>query len=376
MSAHRHLVPLATGVALLLALSASAVTAAEPVDPTAESVAIASMLLPSDVDASATTDGIAVSRPVDFDAFTDHDGLRETSQTLAAEGPIQTVYDFRYQFPDAASAKAFLDAAETELGEVWSGTERQALPSSERPVPDTRLFRFEDTLFDTGIVALDYLMRLDTLVAKVYIVEGQQTASSDELAAAIARAAATRMAAALAGETPEASPILRPTPSPSASPLETPRPTPGASGPADAAAADLLTHIPAVIRDGCETSAMPGDPDSDGALARIDCVTSDGASLTFVSYRTVEAMDAAYDAARAYALTFGSLSSEGTCTTGGYDGTWTLNDVEAGRLICHALGSDALVVWSYPDVRILSLIRQPDDDHAAARELWLLAGPE
>lgn len=125
--------------------------------------------LPSDVHASATTDGIAVSRPDDLAPFTEHGGPRETSQTLAAEDPIRAVYDFRYQFPDAAFAKAFLDAAETELGEVWSGAERQSLPSSERPVPDTRLYRFEDTLFDMGIVALDYLMRLDTLVAKVFI---------------------------------------------------------------------------------------------------------------------------------------------------------------------------------------------------------------
>ena len=187
MSVHRHLaisIPLVVG---LLVLSAGAVLTAAPVDPTAESVALAAMLQPADVADSATTNGISVWQPDDLPAFTEHGGLREAGQTISADGPVEQVYDFRYQFPDAASAKAFLDAAEADLGEVSSGAERLSLALKRRPVPDTRLYRFEDTLFGTGLIAFNYLMRVDNLVAKVYVSEGEKTESSAKLASAIAR---------------------------------------------------------------------------------------------------------------------------------------------------------------------------------------------
>lgn len=379
MSVRRHLAISSPLVVGLLVLSAGAVLAAAPVDPTAESVAIAAMLQPADVDASATTNGIAVGQPDDFAAYTENGGLREVSQTLFAEGLVEVVYDFRWQFPDAASAKAFLDAAEADLGEVSSGAERQRLPVARRPLPDTRLYRFEDKLFGTGLIGFNYLMRLDNLVAKVYVSEGETTASSEKFAAAIARAAAEHMSAALAGETPSASPILRATPSPSPTPNATPSPSPGVRPtPSPSLAADvaeLLSHVPAAIRETCGGDTISADRGGEGELARLTCPTSDTAVVTFVAFESVEAMEAAYDAARQYARIFGSVIPDRTCATGGYDGIWTLGDLEAGRLICYEFGGDALVVWSYPDTRILSMIRQEDGDHAAAQELWLAAGP-
>ena len=339
------------------------------------------MLVPTDVTRSAETNGIDVWLPDDLPAFTEHGGLRETGQTIAADEGAVLVYDFRFQFPDAASAEAFLDAAEADLGEVAMGAERQALPRSQRPLPDTRLYRWEDTLFGTGIIASNYLMRLDNLVAKVYVSLGEETASPEKLAAAIARAAAGRMQAALAGETPSVPPILRPTPSPSAPPSPTPlpsappSPTPVASPVADAVS-DLLSHVPVAVRDTCAAGTVPDEMSALGELARVDCTVSDVASITFVAFDSADTMDASYDAARAYALLFGSFSSDPSCAEGGYDGLWSLGDVEAGRIMCHELGGDAVVVWSYPELRILSLIRQQDGDPAAANELWFAAGPE
>ena len=371
MPVHRHLAPLSVGVAVVMAVSAGAVTAAEPVDTTAESVAVAAMLVPTDVARSAETNGISVWLPDDLPAFTEHAGLREAGQTIAADEGAVLVYDFRYQFPDAASAEAFLDAAEADLGEVAMGAERQTLPRSQRPLPDTRLYRWEDTLFGTGMIGSNYLMRLDNLVAKVYVSMDDQTASPEKLAAAIARAAAGRMRTALAGETPSAPPILRPTPSPFASP----GPTSSASPSADAVT-DLLSHVPAAMRDTCAADPIASEQSAPGVMARLTCPLSDVASVTFVAFGSAEAMDTAYDASRAYARVFGSFSSDPSCGEGGYDGAWSLGDVEAGRIICHELGGDALVVWSYPELRILSLIRQQDGDAAAAGELWLAAGPE
>ncbi len=96
--------------------------------------------LPSDVHASATTDGIAVSRPDDLAPFTEHGGPRETSQTLAAEDPIRAVYDFRYQFPDAAFAKAFLDAARRSWARCGAAPNAsryraRSVPAGHPPVP-------------------------------------------------------------------------------------------------------------------------------------------------------------------------------------------------------------------------------------------------
>jgi hypothetical protein len=370
MHAHPHR-GISAGISgILLALSAMSVGAADPVDPTAESIAVAAMLLPTDVTASATTNGLDVFQPDDFPEFTENGGLRAVSQTIYDEGPVELVYDFRWQFPDAASAKAFLDAAEPDLGEI-AFSERRSLPASKRPVQDTRLYRFEDTLLGTGTVGYNYLMRLDNLVAKVYVSQGEETKSSGKLAAAIAEAAAARMTAALAGETPSEPPILRPTPSPEVSP--SPMPT---APTADAAVTELLSHVPAAMRDGCAPDGGTEDGSVAGVVSRVSCHPSDAASIMFVAFESVDTMDAAYDSVRTYARTFGSVGSEGSCAAGGYEGIWTLADVDAGRIICLELGGDALVAWSYPDLRILSLIDEEDADWDAATELWLNAGPE
>ena len=151
------------------------------------------------------------------------------------------------------------------------------------------------------------------------------------------------------------------------------RPTPSPSPAAEVA--ELLSHVPAAIRETCRGEAAPVHRGGEGELARLTCPTSDTAVVTFVAFESVQAMEAAYDAAGQYAGSFGSIVPDRTCATGGYDGIWTLGDREAGRLMCYEFGGDALVVWSYPDTRILSMIRQEDGDHLAAQELWLAAGP-
>lgn len=218
MRAHRHLVAAEPLFALLLALSPGVALAGAPVDPTAEEVALAAMLQAGDLQASATSEGVTVGEAEDLPGYTENGGLREVRQTWSADGGVTQVFDFRWQFPDGEAAAAFLDAAEEELSEVSTGAERQSLPRRQRPLPDTRLYTFEDRLFGTGTVGFNYLMRQDNLVAKVYV-SGDKDELSQAVASAIAQAAADRMVAALTGAGPVASPGGDQSPVPVTSPV-------------------------------------------------------------------------------------------------------------------------------------------------------------
>jgi hypothetical protein len=388
MHPHRHLGALGLLLVFFIAVPSGVALAAADVDLTAEDVAIAAMLQAGDVHRSATSQGLRVVGADDVPGFTANGGLREVRQTWNAEGPASIVFDFRWQFPDADSAAAFLDDAEEMLSEVSTGAKRQSLPRRQRPLPDTRLYTFEDTLFGTGTVGFNYLMRHENLVAKVYV-SGQEDELSQGRATAIAKAAAERMSAALEGAPAPSFEIIEPSPSPSpgvaetSPPDESPSPSPGVVGspgtsPVPGEAVDeLLSHVPVAVRESCgRDTSTDQEPAENGQLARVTCAPSEGSTVTFVLFESVEAMDAAYETAREYARIFGSFTTAGTCEGGGYDAAWRLGEVEAGRLLCHQLQGEAWIVWSHPDTRILSMIRQAGTDHAAAWGVWLIAGPE
>jgi hypothetical protein len=238
---------------------------------------------------------------------------------------------------------------------------RRSVRSSVDPAATTTRStrrRRKDRILGTDTIGFDYLMRHANLVAKVYVGGSGEDLAEGE-ATAIAQAAAARMIAAV-GDAAE------PLPSASAIAVD-----------ADGAMKELLGHVPGAVRGPCAEPTDASGPASDvGELAEVRCVMADGAVLTFVPYGSVEAMVAAYDTAREYARTFGSFTTGTDWASGTYDGTWTLRGTEAGRLLCHALEGSASIDWSHPESRILSIIRQPEGDHAAAWELWLTAGPE
>jgi hypothetical protein len=393
MRPHRPLVATSALLTLSLALSSAVALAQADVDPTAEEVAIAAMLQAGDVHRSATSQGLRIVTAEDLPGYTANGGLREVRQTWNAEGgPAEIVFDFRWQFPDADSAAAFLDAAEEVLSEVSTGAESQSLPRRQRPLPDTRLYTFADTIFGTGTVGFNYLMRHENLVAKVYV-SGEEDQLSRDRATEIARAAAQRMEAALEGAPAPSFEIIEPSPPPSPAPSpavdQSPLPdgspspspvvvgSPGASPAAGDPLAELLSHVPAAVRESCgEDPTTDQVPVGSGQSAQVTCTPSDGGVVAFVLFESVEAMDAAYETAGDFSRLFGSFSTSATCEAGGYDGTWSLADVEVGRLLCLRLQGEAWIVWSHPDTRILSIIQQAGADHAAAWELWLQAGPE
>jgi hypothetical protein len=135
---------------------------------------------------------------VDLPGWAENGGIRELSHTLADDAI--TVYDFRWQFPDAASATAFLDAAEVDLSEVSIGSIPAAAPVI--PVGDTRYYTFRYDLFGVGVtLGFNYLMRHENIVAKVYVAGGEGDVTEED-GARIAQIAGERIIAALSGQGP------------------------------------------------------------------------------------------------------------------------------------------------------------------------------
>ena len=144
--------------------------------------------------ASATSNGVTTGTADDLPGFTENGGLREVRQTISEE-PL-TVFDFRWQFPDAASATAFLDASEETLSESSSGAVEATAPLGL--AEDVRYYEYELDLLGFSSVNFNYLMRQGSLVAKVFVQGvGEETTPEDGLR--IATSAAARMTEALAG---------------------------------------------------------------------------------------------------------------------------------------------------------------------------------
>ena len=125
-----------------------------------------SMLEPIDVDPLAETSGIDVGTEADdLPAFAEQGGLRRAGQTIGV-GSDYTVYDFRYQFPTATAASAFLDAEADSLGETASGAVETELPlqlgdKSRYYTSHLEIFVIQDSF--------NYLIRVENVVAKVWV---------------------------------------------------------------------------------------------------------------------------------------------------------------------------------------------------------------
>jgi hypothetical protein len=300
-------------------------------NPTSESVLRESLLQAGDLPWSASSDGVNVVATDDIPPFAANGGLLELSQVWSSMEPYSTVFDFRFQFPDAASALAFLDAAEQQLSEVGIGAKPQDPISS--PVPDTRFYYYEG--LDVGY---NFLMRHENLVAKVYVstLRDQIDASDASL---IAGSAANRMVNAIGG-------------------------TPAVD--------ELLSHVPSAIRGTCAPS-RPVFTES-GELAELECPQSEALSVSFSLFDTADSMDRRYDVAHDLASVMYDTSAQ-DCSAGSYDGIWRLGDEEAGRLMCYDSGI-SVIIWSHPDTRIYAVINDTGRDAGAAYDLWLAAGPE
>lgn len=333
-------VPLALGIGALPA------AAGQP-DATDESVAIDAMLVADDVPWQGDPSGVTLETDpsvIDLPGYVENGGLRQVAQQWFSDETFAIVFDFRFQFPDAASAGAFLDASEEVLGEVASGAESQVPPVS--PLEDTRYYRYEDKVLGTSTVGHNFLMRHENLVAKVYVSGAEM---SEDVASGIAQAAAGRMKGAV-GDDPGESPVP--------------------SGSDDVSIDQLLTHVPSGIRASCE----PESP-SVGVVS-VSCSQSDELIVGYTLFESIEAMDEWFDLTRLLVQANGADTAGDDCSTGPYDGTWTLGSEEAGRLLCFDADTNRAIVWSHPASLTVSRIDHSGGDKAAAWDLWLAAGPE
>ena len=188
-------------------------------------MAVDSLIQAEDLAWPAEPTGVSVETDasvIDLPGYIDNGGLRQVQQRWFDSDTFNTVFDFRFQFPDGASASAFLDASEEVLAEVATGAE--ALEPPVTPLDDTRYYRYEDRILGTETVGHNFLMRHGNLVAKVYV-SGQDLPA--DVASDVAEAAATRMVAAVGD-------------------------TPSPSGSFDPALDQLLTHVPSGLRASCE----------------------------------------------------------------------------------------------------------------------------
>jgi hypothetical protein len=135
-------------------------------DPTSEEALLASMLDTIDVDPLAETSGVEVGTEADdLPAFAEQGGLRRAAQTIDV-GSDFTVFDFRYQFPTATAAAAFLDAEAESLGETDSGAVESEPPTQLGD--DTRYYTSHLEIFVIQD-SFNYLIRVENVVAKVWI---------------------------------------------------------------------------------------------------------------------------------------------------------------------------------------------------------------
>jgi hypothetical protein len=338
------------GALAAVTLGASAYPAAAATTHATDRVTLVDSMLQAEDLAAYDPSGDVDDIPADdVPAFAAHDGIREVARTWYDMDRMSVVYDFRFQFPDEPSARAFLDDAEDDLGEVHNGSQREESPVT--PLADTRYFVYHDTILDTGTDGFAFLMHHGNIAAKVWI-SGVDGNVSPLDAGAIAEAAAARMQQALGD-------------------VAGPEPSDSAGG--DAVAA-LMAHIPAGLARECDVDGDAPDAEA-GELARVLCTPSTEASVLFVLHDTEASLDAAFDIASMVAGIVGWEPAD-DCEAGGYEGTWTLGGETAGRLLCADLMGTATITWSHPASRILATIRQADGDPAAAWELWLGAGPE
>jgi hypothetical protein len=314
-----------------------------------------------DVLPGSTPDGVTIGTADDLPAFAANGGIREASQTWTSVDPIALTFDFRFQFPDEASALAFLDASESDLGEVATGA--VLTPLLDPPLPDTR-FYLSPTMAGFG-GGYNYLMHHGNLVAKVFV-GGAPPDITPTMALGIARAAAARMVAALAAVTPSIEPGSSAGASPSTVPLPSPDPT---------AVAALLASVPPALAARCTTQPFTdADGPREGELARIGCDATNGATITFAAFSDQESIDGAFAADEFVAQAFGTLSISGTCEGGGFDGRWTKDGADAGGLLCYSLPDAAIIDWSDPANLQVATVREPSGDSSAAWQAWLEAG--
>jgi hypothetical protein len=169
-----------------------------------------------------------------------------------------------------------------------------------------------------------------------------------------------------------AEPSPGPTVTAAASPTaEPPTPaTPTATPPTDSQS-QLLSHIPADLRDGCIVV------DHVASLAQATCVADDGGIVaTYILYADATTMEQTYDG-----LVFlsGVDLDSGTCSDGvtwPAEGAYSINQQPVGRVLCMAADGTPTIYWTDQRVNIFSQAAGSAGQAERLYEFWRSeAGP-
>lgn len=146
------------------------------------------------------------------------------------------------------------------------------------------------------------------------------------------------------------------------------------SGPVTADGQELLTHIPAELRDSCTPDELLQD-----VIVSMKCLPGTGADVVWYDLYPDEAtMFSTYDAHR----TNRELNDQGDCTTGPAESGYSITvdgqklSGEHWRYMCYLADDAAWIEWTDPNLLILSYAYRVDQDWSALNTFWSdTAGP-
>jgi hypothetical protein len=274
----------------------------QAIDPAARDTLVATLLEARDIPEGLEAAEIEESDEVDDPAFAANDGIRVMRLIWrgSTDDPIQAVYDYRYQFPDASSAAAFYVDAEDFLAETNVGMDEQ-----RRFDPDE--LGEEAVLYTGEVEGIDgfnynYLTRVGNVVGKIW--QTVPSTQDPDVPGAVASAAAGKLRSVLGIEAPE---------------VEFP----------NEEEAQVLKWIPAPIKPSCHAAEQIYS-------AEIDTVRCDGATehppIDYSLFESKEAMDDAFqnDVEREDE----APTADGQCDQGNYLAGYTIEGIPAGQILC------------------------------------------
>lgn len=150
----------------------------------------------------------------------------------------------------------------------------------------------------------------------------------------------------------------------------------GADGELNSDGEALLSHVPSDWHDSCYQSPVPPIY---GGLARANVVCFLGAPgrvgaevVEYAAYGSKEDMDEAY---RQRVDTFGTGEGALSCAQGSGERAYTIDNVEAGRVLCVPQHVGIRFDWTDDRLNILSSLVDFDGSHSDAFEDWADGGP-
>ena len=302
--------------------SAEPSASAQAIDPTSREVLIQTLLDTRDVPDGLEAGDLEEGDEVDDPAWAANDGIRvvRTVWRGSTDEPIQAIYDYRYQFPDAESAAAFYTDAEDSLAETSVGMAEDRRFETDELGEQSVVFTGEVEGIDG--FNYNYLSRVGNVVAKTWLTV--PSTQDPDVPLGVAAAATGKVRSVLGIEAPV-----------------------GKFPNAEEAA--IMEFIPEPIRPSCH-------PAEEIYNEEVDTVRCDGATehppIDYSLFETKSAMDDAFvsDVEREET----TPTSEGSCAEGNYTSTYTIDGAPAGQILC--------VLYDAPDGKQYKVIEWTNDN--------------